>query len=58
MDAVDFILLIFLSNEIAKSFHIDLEKITLVIFTALVVRLVGTLLFVPSSRMVSAASRY
>ena len=41
----DFFLLVFLLSDIAHSFHVDLEEVTLAILLTLAVRPVGALIF-------------
>ena len=43
LDAFDFFLLVFLLSDIAHSFHVDLEEVTLAILLTLAVRPVGHL---------------
>ncbi len=45
LDAFDFFLLVFLLSDIAHSFHVDLEEVTLAILLTLAVRPVGALIF-------------
>ncbi len=45
LDAFDFFLLVFYWSDIAHSFHVDLEEVTLAILLTLAVRPVGALIF-------------
>ena len=45
LDAFDFFLLVFLLSDIAHSFHVDLEEVTLAILLTLAVRPIGALIF-------------
>ncbi|MDK6766517.1 MFS transporter, partial [Klebsiella aerogenes] len=45
LDAFDFFLLVFLLSDIAQTFHVGLEKVTLAILLTLAVRPIGALIF-------------
>lgn len=45
MDAFDFFLLVFVINDIADSFHVTVEKVSLAVFLTLAVRPIGAIIF-------------
>ena len=45
LDAFDFFVLVFLLSDIAQSFHVGLEQVTLAILLTLAVRPIGALIF-------------
>lgn len=45
MDAFDFFLLAFVINDIADSFHVTVEKVSLAVFLTLAVRPIGAIIF-------------